>query len=236
MGAKGLPAPKCVYAHGWITVEGQKISKSRGNFFDPFALCDEFGADAIRYFLLREAPFGADFSWSEEKVRQRRNSDLGNDLGNLLRRSLAMLARYRDGLVPAPPERSAFGARFADLGTRVGDHILGLAFRDALEAVWELVGALNREIDERKPWELSKRGADAELDVVLYDLCEGLLWLGHLLAPFIPDRASEIHRQLGIAPEIGEAWNEVLHWGRLAAWARAEPGEPLFPRLEVAET
>jgi methionyl-tRNA synthetase len=234
--ALGLPEPKCVYAHGWITVEGQKISKSRGNFFDPFALCEEFGPDAIRYFLLREAPFGADFSWSEEKVRQRRNSDLGNDLGNLLRRTLAMLARYRDGLVPAPTAQSALGARFADLGSRVGSHILELAFRDALEAVWELVSALNREIDERKPWELSRRGADAELDAVLYDLCEGLRWLGHLLAPFIPGRASEIHRQLGVGSEIGESWSEALRWGRLAQGTRTDPGDPLFPRLETGET
>jgi len=231
--ALGLPEPLCIFAHGWITIEGEKMSKSIGNVVDPFELRNAFGADTIRYFLLREAPFGADFSWSEEKVRQRRNSDLGNDLGNLLRRSLAMLERYRGGAVP-PPRPSTFEDRFADLGTRVGTHIHGLAFRDALEAVWELITALNRAIEERKPWELHKRGATEELNVVLYELCEGLRWLGHLLAPFMPEKAAEIHRQLGIDGEIGDDWERQLRWGRLAGGTQTKPGEPLFPRVDVA--
>jgi methionyl-tRNA synthetase len=229
--ALGLPEPSSIFAHGWITIEGEKISKSRGNAVDPVLLSEELGPDAVRYFLLREAPFGADFSWSEEKVRQRRNSDLGNDLGNLLRRSLAMLERYRSGVVPAP-QPSAFSERFANLGEQVGAHIRQLGFRDALEAIWELVTALNREIEERKPWELHKRGAAAELDAVLYTLCEGLRWLGHLLAPFMPQKAAEIHRQLGLQPEIGRAWAVFLRWGGLAAGTRTQPGDALFPRLE----
>src|SRR6185437_13863645 len=114
----GEAAPDLVFAHGWITIDGQKMGKSLGNAVDPFALAERFGADSLRYFLLREAPFGSDFSYSEEKIAQRYNSDLGNDLGNLLRRSLAMLEKYRDGLVPQPGS-GAFGEQFADLPQRV---------------------------------------------------------------------------------------------------------------------
>ena len=231
--ALGLPEPRLVYAHGWITVEGEKMGKSMGNAADPYAIADRFGVDSVRYFLLREAPFGSDFSWSDEKVRQRHNSDLGNDLGNLLRRSLSMLERYRDGLVPAATEDSAFAQRFADLPRRAADAIRELNFRDALEAIWELVTALNRSIEETKPWELHKRDAAAELDAVLYDLCEGLRWLAHLLTPIIPGKAAEIYRQLGLDGEPRGDWNGELRWGKLVPGTRVRGGEPLFPRLEA---
>jgi methionyl-tRNA synthetase len=228
----GLPAPRTVFAHGWITIEGEKMSKSLGNVVDPFALVDRFGADAIRYFLLREAPFGSDFSFSEAKVLQRRQSDLGNDLGNLLNRSLAMLARYRGGAVPARGS-GAFGARFEGLGETAGTQISALDFRGALDSIWELVGALNRTIDERKPWELHKRGADAELDGVLYDACEGLRWLSHLLFPFMPQTASAIRRQLGADGPPSGSWAQQLVWGRLEPGTATRPEEAqLFPRFE----
>jgi methionyl-tRNA synthetase len=208
------------------------MGKSLGNAADPYAIADRFGPDSVRYFLLREAPFGSDFSWSDEKVRQRHNDDLGNDLGNLLRRSLAMLDRYRAGKVPAP-RPSLFGDRFTHLGERVGNHIAELGFRDALESIWELITALNRSIEERRPWELHRRGATDELDAVLYDLCEGLRWLAHLLAPFMPSKASEIHRQLGLADAPAGDWRRELRWGGIAAETQTRPGEPLFPRLEA---
>ncbi len=232
--ALGLPAPEIVFAHGWMTFDGEKMSKSRGNVVDPFEVVERFGVDTVRYFLLREAPFGSDFSFSEEKVRVRRNGDLGNDLGNLVKRSLAMLARYRDGIVPSAPA-SAFGARFAGLGARVGSHLEEIAFRDALEAIWELVTALNREIDERKPWELHKRGDVAALDSVLYDLCEGLRFLAHLTAPFIPATARNIWLQLGYDGEPAGAWPAELVWGGLPPGTRTSPSDlPLFPRLDPA--
>ena len=228
----GEAAPEMVFAHGWITVEGQKMGKSLGNVVDPFALADRFGADAMRYFLLREAPFGSDFSYSEAKIVQRYNSDLGNDLGNLLRRSLAMLEKYRGGLVPQPGE-DAFGEQFADLPRRVRDLIRDLQFRDALEAIWELVSSLNRAIDERKPWVLFKEGRQTELDALLYDLCEGLRWLAILLHPFMPERAQVIWRQLGVPDAIDARWESALVWGGIAAGTQSAPGEPLFPRLEI---
>lgn len=230
--ALGLEAPELVFAHGWITIEGAKMSKSLGNVVEPFGLADRFGAESIRFFLLREAPFGSDFSFSEEKVRLRHNTDLGNDLGNLVKRSLAMLSKYREDRVPqAVP--GDFSERFLDLPMRVAAHIEALAFREALETIWELVAALNRTIDDRKPWALHKAGDDAALDAVLYDLCEGLRWLAHLLAPFMPQKAAQIWRQLGFDGEPTGDWALQLRWGGLPVHTKTRPAEsPLFPRLD----
>jgi len=232
--AIGEEAPQQVFAHGWITLDGQKIGKSLGNAVDPIALAEKFGADSLRYFLLREAPFGSDFSYSEEKIAQRHNNDLGNDLGNLMRRSLAMLQKYRDGVVPERGRDDAFGARFATLPATVADKIFALDFRGALESVWELVAALNRAIDDRRPWTLFKEEKHAELDALLYDLCEGLRWLAVLLAPVMPERAREIWRQLGASGAIDADWGTTLVWGGLAAGTQTRPGDALFPRIELA--
>src|SRR5579863_1501174 len=209
------PAPECVFAHGWITVDGQKMGKSLGNAIDPFALVERFGADSLRYFLLREAPFGSDFSYSEEKIAQRHNSDLGNDLGNLLHRTLSMLHKYRSGVVPRAPETSTLFQPFAELGARVFDLTLALDFRGALEATWQLVNVLNRAIDDRKPWVLAKEGRDEELDTLLYELCEGLRWLAMLLHPVMPERAAEMWRQLGEPGSLTADWKRALHFGQL---------------------
>jgi len=232
--ALGLEAPKLVFAHGWILSGGEKMSKSLGNTFDPFALADIYGADSIRYFLLREAPFGSDFTVSVEKLRIRHNSDLGNDLGNLLRRSLAMLSKYRNGLVP-PAVASQIGERFADLGTTVHERVCALQFREALDAIWELVTALNRAIDEQKPWNLYKEGLADQLDALLYDLCEGLRWLALLTYPFMPVKATEMWQQLGLEGTPEKLWAEELQWGMLGANTQTNPGEALFPRIDATE-
>jgi methionyl-tRNA synthetase len=228
----GLPEPSRVFAHGWITSdEGTKIGKSLGNAMDPFAMRDEFGADSLRYFLMREAPFGSDFSISIEKLRQRHNSDLGNDLGNLLRRSLAMLQKYRNGLVPEPSD-GRVRERVADLPELVREHVMCLRFREGLDEIWNLVTLLNRSIDEQKPWDLYKHGRGVELDALLYDLCEGLRWLSLLLFPYMPAKTTEIWGQLGLDGTPERAWSEELVWGRLAAGTQTNPGAPLFPRIE----
>jgi methionyl-tRNA synthetase len=230
--ALGLEAPLLVFAHGWMTLEGEKMSKSRGNVIDPFEVADRFGADAIRYFLLREAPFGADFSFGEEKVRLRRNGDLGNDLGNLVKRTLAMLLRYRDGRIPEPRD-SAFGARFAHLPARAGERLSNIGFREALEIIWELVSALNVHVDTTKPWELHKRGDAEALDAVLYDLLEGVRWLAVLLWPFMPVKAREIWFQLGLDGDPDLDWTR-LQWGGLVPGAVVRPSESaLFPRIDA---
>jgi methionyl-tRNA synthetase len=234
--ALGEAAPELVFAHGWITIDGQKMGKSLGNAVDPFALARRFGADSMRYFLLREAPFGSDFSYSEEKIAQRRNSDLANDLGNLLQRTLSMLQRYRDGIVPersGPP--SELADRFASLPTLVRERILDLRFREALEGIWELVTALNRTIDERKPWELHKASRTEELNALLYDLCEGLRWLAIMLYPFMPERMHEMWQQLGAPGRIDEDWSASLRaWGGLAPITQTALAAPLFPKLDEA--
>ncbi len=225
-------APELVFAHGWITVDGQKMSKSLGNTADPFALAQRFGADSMRYFLLREAPFGSDFSYSEEKIAQRHNSDLANDLGNLLQRTLSMLQKYRGGTVPRGGSH-AFGERFARLPGTVRESIFGLRFREALEAVWELVAALNRTIDERKPWVLQREGRTDELDAVLYDLWEGLRRLAILLHPVMPERSEEMWRQLGNPGAIDDDWSRSLGaWGAFAPGTQTAPGASLFPKIE----
>jgi methionyl-tRNA synthetase len=236
--ALGEKPPELVFAHGWITVDGQKMGKSMGNAVDPFELAQRFGADSMRYFLLREAPFGSDFSYSEEKITQRHNSDLANDLGNLLNRTLSMLSRYRQGVVPQPaPGVARFGESFAPLPIVVRERILDLRFREALESVWELITALNRHIDERKPWTLHKEQRHGELDTVLYDLCEGLRWIATLLHPIMPERMTAMWRQLGNPGRIDEDWSAALHrWGGLKSGTQAELGEPLFPRVELPET
>ncbi|HUZ48828.1 MAG TPA: methionine--tRNA ligase [Candidatus Dormibacteraeota bacterium] len=232
--ALGEEAPELVFAHGWITVDGQKMGKSLGNAVDPFALAERFGADSLRYFLLREAPFGSDFSYSEAKIAQRHNSDLGNDLGNLVRRSLSMLLKYRDGVIPpGDAAGSEVGAAMAALPQRVRTLILTLDFRSALEAVWELVVALNRRIDDQKPWVLHREERDTELDALLYDLCEGIRWLAMLLHPVMPERTAEMWRQLGATAPIDADWNEALHWGGLAPGTRVALGDALFPRIEL---
>lgn len=230
--ALDLQAPKLVFAHGWITLDGQKIGKSLGNAADVFTLVETFSADAMRYFLLREGHFGSDFSYSETKIHQRYNDELGNDLGNLFRRTLSMLEKYRNGLVPQPGE-SNFGERFADLPKRIDTLVFNLQFRDALEATWELVNALNREIDEKKPWVLAKAENAVALDALLYDLCEGLRWLAILLAPFMPEKAREMWRQLGLETGIDDAWESSLVWGGLAAGTQTSVGDVLFARLEL---
>ncbi len=237
-------APQSVFAHGWITIEGQKIGKSLGNAVDPFALSDRFGPDSLRYFLLREAPFGSDFSYSEEKIAQRHNADLGNDLGNLLKRTLTMVQKYHDATVPSegpcPPNLAKFASPNNDLAMRVRALILNLEFREALEAIWELVTELNRSIETTKPWNLMKSASHddvAKVNGLLFHLVEGLRWLGMLLHPFMPERTAELWRQLGVPGAIDADWQIALAmWGKAAflpPGTKVAPGDPLFPRVEL---
>ncbi len=237
----GLPLPKRVFAHGWWTVEGKKMSKSLGNVVDPGAIAEEYGVDAFRYFILREVPFGLDGDFSRDALVHRINSDLANDLGNLVSRVLAMLGKYRKGVVPTVISVGSEGAdetlrdTLADVLGRVDEAMDGLAFHRALAAIWELVGTVNKYVDTTAPWTLAKDPSKASrLDQVLYNACEALRAVGLLVFPFMPRTGREIWRRLGIDRPADEGrLDELRVWGGLPAGLQTERGQSLFPRIEV---
>ena len=231
--ALGLPLPTLVFANGWITMEGLKMSKSIGNVIRPAELIERFSVDSARYVLFAQAPYGADFSFSEESLLRRHNADLANDLGNLVQRSLSMLARYREGIAPEPTPESDRSHAFHAARERVAAGFETLDFRGALAAIWERVGAMNLLVEQSKPWELSKRGDSKGLDAVLYDLCEGLRWVGAFVYPFMPATGEKIWKALGQGGVPGAPWERSLRWGGLAAGTRCAIPPALFPKVET---
>jgi methionyl-tRNA synthetase len=244
----GLPPPKQVFAHGWWTADGEKMSKSRGNVIDPGKLAQELASragaavatavDAIRYFLLREVAFGLDGDFSAAALLQRYNADLANDLGNLLSRTLTMLERYCQGIVPSPQEgdagnvlAEAAAKLWADLDPLMNE----LAFHKALARLWEYVRAVNRYVDEQAPWALARDPAQhRRLHTVLYHQAEALRIIALLIFPYMPHSGASIWRQLGLQTEIArQRYAAALAWGGLPAGTRVQPGEQLFPRIET---
>jgi methionyl-tRNA synthetase len=235
--AAGLPLPKKVFAHGWWTVEGQKMSKSLANVVEPNMLVDKYGVDAIRYFLLREVPFGLDGDFSHSALVHRINSDLANDLGNLVSRSTAMLAKYFDGVLPAAGAidavDTAFIARFPQAVRNVDALMNDLAFNKALQAIWELVSAANKYIDDTAPWALAKKEEDRpRLGTVIYNLLEAVRLIGLLVGPFMPETAGRIADILGGDPRDLTLTSRD-GWGGLTAGTQVEKAAPLFPRIEA---
>ncbi len=235
--AAGLPLPKKVFAHGWWTVEGQKMSKSLRNVVEPNMLIDKYGVDAIRYFLLREVPFGLDGDFSHAALVHRINSDLANDLGNLVSRSTAMLGKYFGGTLPAPSTLDAvdeaFVQRFPAAIAKVDELMEELAFNKALQAIWELVGAANKYIDETAPWALAKEESlRPRLATVMYNLLEGTRIIALLVAPFMPETGASILKTLGIpVQELQLDGND--RWGQLPPGTQVAKAAPLFPRIET---
>jgi methionyl-tRNA synthetase len=238
--ALGHALPTTLFAHGWWTVEGEKMSKSRGNVVDPNAVVDEFGVDAFRYFLLREVPFGQDGDFSKDAMIGRINSELANDLGNLLNRSLTMIERFAGGAVPshAPAADTEMEHRLRKtingLFASAERHITNLEFNRALEAVWELVQLSNQYIDKSAPWTLAKKAEDkARLDTVLYHGAETLRILSLALYPFMPQTTQEMVRQLGLTVDLSNPNADELNWGYLKPGTKIAKGRPLFPRIET---
>jgi methionyl-tRNA synthetase len=235
--ALDLPLPKTVFGHGWLLLDHDKMSKSKGNVVDPVALADEFGVDAIRYFLLREVSFGQDGNFSRQALIERINADLANDLGNLLHRSIAMLLRYRDGIVPGPGESTDLERDLEQLASStardVNKHIEGLELNAALSAIWRLVGRANKYIDEAEPWVLHKSGQSERLDTVLYHLAETLRIIVLLIKSFLPETGDKMWVQLGIKQDLGSCSFADTAWGRIEPGTQVVKGEPVFPRIDL---
>ena len=225
-----LPLPKVVYGHGWLLLGEQKMSKSRGNVIDPRQLVSRYGRDAVRYYLLREVPFGADGSYTEDALILRTNVDLANDLGNLLSRTTAMIERFTGGTIPAPAA-SALRPVAEDVTRRVEERLRQLQVSDAVTAVFDLVRRANKYIEEQAPWQLHRQG-DPRLADVLYDLAESLRIAAVLLRPFLLDAPDAIYRQLGLGDAQGAQFSDTA-WGGLPAGVKVQRGEPIFPRIEV---
>ncbi len=234
--ALGLEPPVSVIAHGWWTVDGEKMSKSKGNVVDPFKMAELYGADAFRYFLLREVPFGHDGDFSEAALVGRINSDLANDLGNLLNRTLQMIVSYRDGVVPAgkldePLDNELRALAKATL-ERVDEAMERFAFDEALKAIWALVGRANKYIDETMPWKLAKEGQEKKLDSVLLSLYEALRLSALLIAPYMPGTSRRIWEQLGLDGSPLELLYDDFVWSA-GAGTRVRKAEVLFPRIDL---
>lgn len=237
--ALNLPLPKKVLGHGWLILEGGKMSKSKGNVVDPVVLCERYGVDAIRYFLLRDIPFGSDGTFSNEALITRINSDLANDLGNLVSRTVAMVNKYFDGTIPTERTAGEFDDDLIALATatkaKVEAYADEMQFSQALTELWALISRTNKYIDETAPWVLAKDEANrARLAAVMYNLCEAIRIISILVSPFLPHTAPKIQAQLG-APADVLSWEQAGEWGLLPDGFSVQKGEIIFPRIDIAK-
>lgn len=231
--ALDLPLPRQVFGHGFVNVSGLKISKTVGNVIDPKELAAEYGADAIRYFLLREIRFGVDGDFTYEAFESRVNADLANNLGNALNRTLTILEKNFSGAVsPRHPEIEADLPRVAERTVgAVQEHMAAMAIDEAIAAVWGLLDAVNKYIDSTAPWALAKAGETDKLGGVLYAVLEALRIASVLASPFIPTLAGKIWEQLGVTePLAAQRWDD-LAWGGLAEGTRTQKLGPIYPRI-----
>jgi methionyl-tRNA synthetase len=241
LSAAGLEPPKSVFGHGWWLFKDEKMSKSRGNVFDPYVLVAVFGPELLRYFLLREMVFGQDCNFSMDAIIQRANSDLANDLGNLLSRTTAMITKYRQGKVPGSQSGQAKGdVDVRKLAARVIDNYRtnfdDYNFSRGLDNVWELIARVNKYIVENEPWAIAEKPSEsAKLDSVLFHAAESLRLIAALLAPVIPKTAAQVWHQLGLEGQVTRVRLNDLSWSEALAGKTIRGGSSLFPRIDPKE-
>ncbi|MGE5404735.1 MAG: methionine--tRNA ligase [Candidatus Saccharibacteria bacterium] len=239
--AAGLPIPKQVFGHGWILLEGGKMSKSKGNVVDPIVLADKYGVDAVRYYLLKELTFGSDGVYSEEMLIKRTNTELANDLGNLVSRTAAMIERYFEGVLPQSAGTDPLDEDLKDTAVQAVaecERLLDrLDYSGALNAIWKLVNRANKYIDETAPWVLIKDPAQkGRLGTVLYNLAEAIRIITITLAPVMPTLPGRVNQQYGFFADPGIIeWDAARKWGLAQAGVKVNKGENLFPRVETEE-
>ncbi len=236
--ALGLPLPRNIFAHGWWTRDGKKMSKSLGNVIDPNEIVDAYGADAFRYFVLREVPFGLDGDFSTSTFVTRFNTELANDLGNLLSRVLTMIGKYFDGKIPSVGPEQAVDRELREIALsvreKIDDDLSQLFFTKYLQDAWSLVTRANRYVEENAPWALAKNKDMNRLGTVLSNLSESLRLIGLYLHPVVPSTSQKIWDSLGLDTKIGaRRLSDESSWGLLAAGTAVRPGAQLFPRIDL---
>ena len=239
--ALDLPLPKKVFAHGWILMKDGKMSKSKGNVVDPVSLTNRYGLDALRYYLLREVPFGSDGVFTPEGFVERTNYDLANDFGNLLNRTVAMITQYFDGEIQEyRPSETAVDKELEsviqDTVSRVEEAMENMQFSIALSSIWQLISRTNKYIDETEPWKLAKDDNEKErLGNVLAHLAGSLRIIAVMLKPLLTEAPEEVFKQLGLEDNDLKQWDSIYEIGMIKAGTKVNKGKPIFPRLDVKE-
>lgn len=236
--ALDLPLPKKVYGHGWLMFNNDKMSKSKGNIVDPFILCERYGVDALRYYMLREVPFGQDGNFTNEIFLKRRNSDLANDLGNLVSRVTAMVAQYFDGVIPAPDKKEAVDDELIAMANAmyasVTESMDKMYVPEALDTIFKVIQRANKYIDECTPWILAKsEEGRVRLKTVLYNLCEVIRMAAVILQPFLTETPEKIFKKLGVSEEELKDFKSIEKFGAKIDGHKVDKGEQLFERIDI---